>query len=539
MGEQRVWTACGKLAAVFVMGVAVTASAQGPGPGSLVQPSAAVAAQAAAAVRPLSLDDAVKLALENNLGLQVQRITPQVQDAAITLSRSVWTPTLSGSMSTSKRNSPVSSFFSGAQDKLVNDSFSSEVSASQLLEKGGGNASVTWDTSRTKSNSAYNSPNPSLGANLTFSFTQPLLKNFKIDSSRQQLIVSKANRDISDFDLRQSVLTTVRTVKYAYWNLKAAHNSLAVAKQSLDLAKESLRNNRTRVDVGTMAPIDIVEAEAEVARREEAVIVAEGTVARAADSLRTLIFAQDMPDFWKVAIDPTEPAVQERRVVETEAAVKTALEKRTDLQAARKNLDVANSNITYYHNQSLPDLSAVLSYGQSGQGGTKKNFGSGFPPEVLDQIEEGYGKTLSRMIKPDYNNWSIGLQVTYPLGTSSAEANAARSKLLKHQQELQLRQLELQVTTSVRDVARQVDTNWKRYEATVATRKLMERRLQSEQKKFAAGLSTNYLVFQAQRDLADAQYSELVATLDYNKSLVDFETVQESPTAGSSSVAIQ
>jgi outer membrane protein TolC len=522
MREQRIRAAAFGLAAALVIAAATAA-----------------AAQPAAPTKALSLDEAVQLALENNLGLKVQRITPQVQDVSITLSKAAWVPTLGGSLTTSKRNSPVNSFFSGADDKLVNDNISSEVSAQQLLPWGGGRYTVSWDSSRSKSNSVFSSPNPSLAANLNINFTQPLLKDFKIDSARQQLIVSKANREMSDLDLRQSVLGTVRSVKYAYWDLKAAQNALKVARQSLDLARESLRNNRTRVEVGTMAPIDVVEAEAEVARREEAVIVSENTVARAADRLRTLIFAPDMPDYWAVRLEPTDQAVSERRTVDAESAVKTALDKRTDLRSARKNLEVSDVNVTFYRNQSLPDVSAVVSYGQTGQGGTKKNFGSGFPPPVLGEITEGYGTVLSRMIKPDYNSWSIGVQVSYPIGGSAAEANLTRTRLLKSQQELQLRELELSVATSVRDVARQVDTNWKRLEATAATRRLMERRLESEQKKFAAGLSTNYLVFQAQRDLADAQYSELVAALDYNKSLIDFETVQESPTAGSTSVAIR
>jgi outer membrane protein TolC len=535
MRQQRVRASWGPWVAVFVLGLAVSASAQGP---AVLQTSASAQA-APAAVKQLSLDQAVQLALENNLGLQVQRLDPQVQDVNITLARSVWAPNLTGTLRAQQSKSPVSGFFAGADDKLTRDGLSTNVGANQQLPWGGSRYTVSWDTSRTKSNSVYDSPNPSLVGNLNFTFTQPLLKDLKVDANRQQIVVSKANREISDINLRQTVLTTVRSVKYAYWDLKAAQSALQVARQSLDLARESLRNNRTRVEVGTMAPIDVVEAEAEVARREEAVIVAEGTLARTADRLRTLIFAQDMPDYWTVKLEPTDQAVRERRDVNPEEAVKTALSKRTDLQAARKNMDVMDANLVYYKNQTLPSLNAVVGYGQTGQGGTKKNFGSGFPPPVLDTLEEGYGTMLSRMIKPDYNNWSVALQLSYPLGTSSADATIARAKIQKSQQVLQLKDLELQVATSVRDIARSVDTNWKRLEATQSSRRLAERRLESEQKKFAAGLSTNYLVFQAQRDLADAQYSELVAALDYNKSLIDFETVQESPTAGSSTVSIR
>ena len=253
----------------FALALAWPVSAQTP------QPAPAPAAQQAPTgpVRQLSLEDAVQSALQNNLGLRVERINPELQDLAIAQAKSVWTPNLTGSAKTSRSLSPISGFFAGATDALKNNSFSSEVGVNQVLPWGS-NYSVAWDMSRARSNSVYSSPNPSLGSSLNFSFTQPLLRNLKIDAARQQLRVSKANREISDLELRQTVLTTVRSVKYAYWNLKSAGVALQVARQSLDLARESLRNNKSRVDIGTMAPIDIVEAEAEVAKRTETVIIA-------------------------------------------------------------------------------------------------------------------------------------------------------------------------------------------------------------------------------------------------------------------------
>ena len=140
--------------------------------------------------------------------------------------------------------------------------------------------------------------------------------------------------------MRQTVLTTVRNVKYAYWNLKAAAAALQVARQSLDLARESLRNNKSRVEIGTMAPIDIVEAEAEVARRTENVIVAEAAVKRNEDRLRTLILDTKDADYWATHFDLTEQPPFEPTAVDVEQAVKTALEKRTDLQQSRKNIEI-------------------------------------------------------------------------------------------------------------------------------------------------------------------------------------------------------
>jgi outer membrane protein TolC len=530
MRDYRFGVARVAVVAAAVFGLALPAFAQAP-------KTPAGQAPPAGTVRQLSMEAAISLALQNNLSLRVERINPELQDLAIAQAKTVWTPNLTGSVSTASRTSPISGFFSGATDKLTRDNVGTNVGANQVLPWGA-NYTVGWDTSRNQSNSVYDSPNPSLLSNMTFSFTQPLLRNLKVDSARNQLIVSKMNREVSDIELRQTVLTTVRNVKYAYWDVKAAVAALQVAHQSLDLAREALRNNKSKVEIGTMAPIDIVEAEAEVARRTENVIVAEAAVKRNEDRLRTLILDVNDPAYWTTHFDLTERPAFEATAVDVEQAVKTALEKRTDLQQSRKNIEITNTNIRYQRNQTLPDLNAQVGYGLSGQGGTKLNFGPGFPPPVIGQIDEGFGTMMNRLFSNQYHNWSLAVQFSYPLGNGNAEASLARTRLQLTQSQVQLQNLELQVTTSVRDVARNVETNQLRLASTQATRKLMERRMEAEQKKFAAGLSTNFLVFQAQRDLADAQYSELVALLDYNKSLVDLETVQEAPTAGSAVVSV-
>ncbi len=534
MREQFSRAASVTLLSAFVIGWSMSASAQTPP----VQPAGATPAdKAAGPVRQLSMEDAVKLALENNLSLQVQKLDPQIQDVAIAQAKGAWSPTLTSTISNRNQTSPITGFFAGATDKSTRQNFQADVGANGLLPWGM-NYTATWNSTRSKSNSIYDSPNPALGANLSLNLTQPLLRNFKTDGARTQLVISRTNREISDISLRQTILTTIRSVKNAYMDLKYAKSALEVARQSLDLARESLRNNRSRVEIGTMAPLDIVEAQAEVALREQNVIVAESNVDGAGDRLRTLIFDPKAADFWSIQIDPTTPTSFEPQKVDVEAAVRTAIEKRTDIQAARKQLEVAQTNVKYYRNQRLPDLSAQVTYLTTGQGGTKLNFGAGFPPPILGQINEGYGTVLSRMMSLNFPTLTLGLQFSYPLGTSAADANLARTRLQVNQDEISLRNTELQVAASVRDITRQLLTNQKRVDATTATRKLMEQRLVAEQKKFAAGMSTNFLVFQAQRDLADARNNELSAVLDYNRSLIDFETVQQAPTAGGSSIVI-
>jgi outer membrane protein len=481
--------------------------------------------------RRLSMDDAVQLALEQNLSLQVQRLQPQLQDLSIAQAKTGWTPTFTTTLTTASSTSAATSAFSGA-DTLVADSFDAAFGATQLLPWGG-NYSVSWDNAREKSNSVYASPNPSLSANLSASYTQPLLRNFKIDSTRQSLLISKKNREMTDVQLRQTVLGTVRNVKRAYWDVVYAIANLKVQQQSLDVARESLKNNRSRVSIGTMAPIDIIEAEAEVARNEEAVIVAEAAITRAEDSLRQLVFDPKNADFWKVRFEPTDQPVFDVQAVDVEAAVRTALDKRTDLVNARKNLEADDINIRYYKNQTLPSVNLKASYGLTGQGGTAWDYGLDY--KVSDVIaERSYASTLRQMIGNDYHDWAFVVSVGYPLGKSSAEMYLARARLGRKQAELDLRNTEMGVATQVREAARTLNTNEKRVEATRKSRELAEKKLDAQQKKFQAGMTSNFEVIQAQRDLASARNSELSAIIDYVRSKVDFETVQEAPLSGGS-----
>jgi outer membrane protein TolC len=436
-------------------------------------------------------------------------------------------------VSNDNSTSPVGSFLSGAVGKLTNKTFQANVGASQLLPWYGGNYSVSWNNSRYESNSAFSSPNPAVQSNISFSFAQPLARNFKIDTVRQQLELAKLTRETSDVTLRQAIILTQRNVRYAYWNLAYAIASLAVQRQSLDLARESLKNNRARVEVGTMAPIDIIEAEAEVANREQGVIVAESQVAQSEDNLRTLIFDPSAPDFWNIQLELTDRPEFQAPTIDVDAAIKNALERRTDLIQAKNNLRMSDVNIKYDRNQLLPDVNVQASYAVAGQGGTEIQFGDTFPPVPIGEGTIGYGSVLSQMFKNEFPAWSVGVYFSYPLGTSTAEANLARSRLQYTQSQLQLKDAELQVTAQVRDVGRQVNTNTRRVAATRAASQLAAKRLEAEQKKFAAGMSTSFLVFQAQRDLAQAQSDELSSILDFSKSLVDFEAVQEVPVLGS------
>jgi outer membrane protein TolC len=478
-------------------------------------------------VRRLTADEAVKLALENNLGIQISRFDPRIEDLNVASARASWSPAATSTLSSTRVQQPSTNSFTGSlEDRIRNTQYVSNFGVQQQLPWGGA-YDVAWNNSHQNSNFNGNLWNPAVNSSLQLNVAQPLFRDFGIDNVRQQLQVSLKNREIADVGLRQTVASTTRTVRNAYWNLSYAVASLAVQQQSLELAQESLRNTRSRVEIGTVPPIDIVADQAEVAAREEAVIVAQANIATAEDNLRALVFDPASPDFWTMRIEPTELPPFQPTVVDAEAAVRNALERRTDLQQTQRSMEATQVNIRFFSNQTLPDVTANFNYGLRAVGGTRAAT-----PLNPTAIEKGYSSVLRDLLALDSPTWTASLNISYPIGTSQAEANAARARLQYNQAQARLKNQQLQISTQVRQQARNVQTNQQRVQSTRASRQLAEQRLDAEQRKFQAGTSTSFLVFQAQRDLSQARNNELRAILDYNQSVVDFETVQEVPIGG-------
>ena len=509
--------------------LALTLTGLAPAAASAQTPTPVPPSQTAPQVRTLTLDDAVRLALENNLGIRVAQIDPRIQDLGIAAAHGAWVPTFTSTLQAAATDSPSNSFLSGAQGSTISDNrVNSNVGVTQALPWGG-RYSIGWDATRSTTTNLFSNFSPQLRSSLALNYQQPLLRGFRIDSARQQLLVSEKNREIADVTLRQTIAATTRSVRVAYFDLAYATGSLLVNRQSLELAQQSLRDTRARVEIGTTPPIDIVEAEAEVARNEEAVIVAEAAIERAQDALRALIYNPDMADFWTVRLETAALPPFQPMAIDVDAVVRSALGRRTDLQQARKNLEAADIDIRFFRNETLPDVTASIDYGLTGLGGTQFLRGEGFPGPVVGQAQRSFGTVLGDLFGRDFPNWTASLSISYPIGATQSESNLARARLQYSQSTTQLKNQELQVVTEVRQTVRDVQTNQKRVETTRAARALAERRLEAEQRKLAAGTSTSFVVFQAQRDLTEALNNELRATLDFARSVIDLETVQEAP----------
>jgi outer membrane protein len=524
--------------ALTVLGTAVSAFGQISFSSALQTAAGQVATQPAAeTVRRLSIDDAVKLALEQNLGIRIQRIDPQIQDVGIAQARSFWAPNLQTNFSKNSQTQQPTSSLAGGATNILNSNINTAVGVNQTLPWGAQYA-ATWNSSRFTTTNQFQSFSPQIGSNLNLQFSQPLLRNFEIDQIRQQVANSKKSRELSDIQLQGVITGTLRNVRNAYWDLSYAINNLKAQQESLALSQQSLRDNQKRVEIGTMAPIDIVQAQAEVASNEERVIVAEANIKAAQDNLRALILDPGSPDFWSVNFEPTDAPAFTAQAIDVDAAVRNALDKRSDLASAKNSLEQSDINIKYYRNQIKPDVNANVTYVSTAAGGvllSPVDFAAIAAGQAVNRTivsQRGFGSVLGDVLQSQYPNWTVGISVGYPIGSNVSQANLARVRLQYEQAQTQLKNLQLQVATQVRNAARNVQTNQQRVASARASRELQEKKLEAEEKKMAAGMGQTFFVFQAQRDLSLARTAEIQAISDYNKSLVDFEAVQQVPLGG-------
>jgi outer membrane protein len=517
---------------VFASGRQVSASGQNPAAPQTPTPAQA-AVMSQGPLLQVTSDEAVKMALENNLGIQAQRLSPQIQALLLSQTRATYAPLLFSNTTKNSNSSPPSTFLEG-NEFTTSAGVRNNSGVQQFLKWGGGRYAASIDGARSTTSVRTDAFNPRLSSNFNFNFTQPLLRDFSIDNTRQQLLIGQKQQEIVDVQLQQQVTQTARAVRSAYFDLVFAIGQLDVARKSLELANESLRNNRKRVDVGTIPPIDIVEAQAEVSRNEEAVIINEAQIKSLEDALRTLIMNPSQSDYWTARIVPAEAPVLTPQTVDVEAAIRNALDKRTDLAQARKQLEQTDIGIRFAKNQRLPGVNAVVNYGLAGVGGSNTIYEEvdGGLPRPIGVRQRSFGDTLRDIFGNEFKTWSVQLQVTYPIGTSQAEAGLAQGRVQRQQDVTNLRALELQVTAAVRDAARQVDTTLKRVDATRLAREFAEKRFDAEQKRMTVGLSTTFQLFQAQRDLSQQQLAELNAVIAYNRALVNFEAVQLVPLNG-------
>jgi outer membrane protein len=490
----------------------------------------------------LTLDDAVKRALDRNLDIAVERLGPQTYDYALASLNANYRPTFNTNLGLRNQSSferTTTAGSSSANGLLTTETLTGNYGLTQNVKWGGGSFAVAWNNNRIEQSSLVVTRNPALNSNLNLAYVQPLLRNFRTDGTRTQLKITQINQEMSETALRATVTRTVVNVRNAYWDLVFAMQAAEVADGSLELATKLVEDNQARVEVGTLAPLDVVQAQAEQATRRQAVATAQAAIRVAELSLKRLIVNGTDDPYWVSTIEPVDRPTFSTESLDLAGAVRKALATRTDIEQSRKQVQSNNLSIRNLSDQRLPSLDLTTSYAAAGIGGTQFLRPSGqFAGAPTQVIPGGFSDALSTLFHQTAPTWNFAVSLSYPIGSSTADANLARARVQQQQTIAQQRQLELQIATEVTSAAVQIEANRERVQAAQAARDLAEKRLAAEQSRFEVGLSTNFFVVQAQRDLRDAQNAELRTLLDYRRSQVEFERVQEIPAVGGGGLLI-
>ena len=446
----------------------------------------------------LSLADAVELALENNLDLQIERVDPLIADANIMTAESVFEPLFFLSSQAGRSQRPGATVFSDGLTYTpvnVSDSFTVGAGLRKRFATGA-QVRLTYDHVRSAA-----PPGAGVqGGVAGLTITQPLLRNAWFEPNLRDLRVAQNDRLAADARLQAAVLDTVAEVEQAYWDLVFVRRELDIKRRLLRLTEEFLASNRQRAEVGIVAPIEVLRSEAEVASQRAALLQAENSVKRAADRLRRLLRG---PKFDVVAtgdIVPADSPTEDEPVVDLKHALYLALSQRPELRAVRTDLESRGIDIRVAKNELLPRLDLTAFYRARGAGSSLAS--------VYEDIDS--------LFFEDYGG-AISLEI--PLGNRRSRSQLTKAQLREFHDLLGLKRLEESIIIEVKDLVRNVLTAFQEIDGFEVARKLAVKQLEAEMANFDVGMSTSLDVLEVQQDLAEAETDNLRALVSYNKFL--------------------
>lgn len=470
--------------------------------------------------RPLSLDDAVARALEKNDDLIVEREALASAEEAVEGARGAYDPLLGIDAGWRRASEAVSSAFSGAPPGELAptvESAGAGASLSRLLPSGGV-VSLSADTARRTSDSAFEVLSPAYDNRVGVELRQPLLRGRAVDPARLGIRVAAADRDRAAASLVRQVQETVAAVERAYWNLVAVRREVDVRREAVALAEEQLDETQTRIEGGAAPETEIAQPRAELERRRGELIASRETVARAESALKLLILGDDDAELWATRLVPVEDAAAEVVPVDAAGAMDAALARRPEIGAAAAVVERRRAETAFARDGVRPALDAVVSYDRFGlAGGQNPRAGAvpGFPTEVPPALEGGWGDSFAGLGDGDFYDARVALVFEVPLGNRAARAAASTARHAERQAEATLAATRKTVRAEVWNAAAALETAGQRIEAARAAREAAEVQLQSERDRFGVGLSTNFLLLTRQNDLERARLDEIAALTDY------------------------
>ena len=486
-----------------------------------VPPAPTLPSSATERVLALSLAQAIQLALQNNLDIERGRLDPQVAHTQVEQARAVFDPTvgLTASLSQTKtlpQNRTVNiDQLTGETSVSITRPFSKDVAVAPSFKQQivtGANYELrfvnTWNkASPATFGTTTRIVNPRYEGTLQLTFTQPLLKNFGIEVNTANIRQAQNTEEIARQRLLQTVLDTIFAAQFGYWELVFRIEDLGVKREAQTLAENFLAENKLRVELGTLAPVELVQSETQVKQREGDVITAEAALHEAEDVLKETLNIPEIIGTWRIRLRPTDlPPFTPIADTSIEEKVNFALQHRPDIVQAQ--LTVASQMIARdaARNQRLPQVDL---------GGTAS----------VSSFGGDLGTATTELGATDGYNWNFSLTFSYPLGNRAANNTLQQQNLLLKQALIDQRKVQNTVSREIFQTVRDLETASKRVEVTRAATVLARTQLEAEQEKFRLGLSTSFNVLQFQNQLTSARSDEIRALSDYNEALGKLDQV--------------
>ncbi|MET0647267.1 MAG: TolC family protein [Pyrinomonadaceae bacterium] len=497
----------------------------------------------------LTLDEAIRLALEHNNDIEATRIDVTVAEHDLTAARGAYDPRLTSETYFERSETPVASFLAGGRGgALKTTDVGGTFGFEGLSPRAGGSYKFEFTSRRLSSNNIFNDINPAVSNGFSFSYTQPLLRGRKTDDTRRRVEIAKKNLSLTDAQFRRRATEVITNVEQAYWELAYALRNLQIQIDAVKQARAQAESDRRQVERGVIAPVDLLESETQVKNFEQHVYAAQEVVARAENGLKKMLAPDRRAGLWSKALLPVTHVNVEAPRVALEEAVRSALSNRLELSELATSAEINKIDQRFYRDQTRPQIDLTASYSSNALAGSLRNEVnplvsglvslqnrvnqlstlSGLPAlpvttfDTNGDIVGGYGQSLKNLFAQDNPTVKVGVRISLPLRNRTAKANFGRSVAEGRRVQNERAKAEQVIEAEVRDTLQALRSSEARLAAAASARSTAEQQYQSERRKFQSGMSTAYMVSQRQIDLIAARGRELQAQTDLNKSVADF-----------------
>ena len=473
----------------------------------------------------LTLREVVTTSLAHNPRLLSESLQPLFEQQGILAATAQFDPIIGSDANFGRLAEPSSSQLQGA-DVLTQYYTNWDFSLRKMVRTGA-RIEAQWTNRKFNTDSVFFDLNPTLTPQASISISQPLLRDFGLYFSTLRIRLAETATEAAVETYRANAANFITLVIRAYWDVVLKEESLDVLQGSFELALKTVRDNRTRVDVGVLAPVAVKESEAEAARRNEDVIVAANMLEHAKRNLQNLVYLPGQSEFFPRRVNPVEdPAHSPQELPKLAEAIEIAMQKRPEIEASRLAVRGGDLQVALNKNQILPRLDVYGAGGLNGLAGTVRPGENPFGQTYNGEFAGSYGKALDRMVSGDYYSYTAGVRIEVPIGNAAAESGYRRARIQREQMSARYRQQISDVALDVSQSLGDVQSDVQRMSATRLARELSEENLRNQMKRFDVGMATTTDLLKFQNDVAAAKLAEIRSVIDYNNSLARFERSQ-------------